>query len=234
MELLKYLTVKQFTKFKKIDWMEGVELRVHTIHALTDIPLEEISNWPLTKLNQKYLELSNLITKVNNKFYPIVEIKGQLYGFQPVEKMSVAEYADLENLSYDVEGNIEQILSIVYRPIVKHKLKSLKFVVDSYIKYYKGEDVDIYKYYDVEKYDSQNKPDVSEFPADLAFSIISFFLQEEKRHSLNTLIYSHPLTHSTKMIIQQMKKLKQKLKQSRSIMGGYTHYTNLVSIPSYK
>jgi hypothetical protein len=126
--------------------------------------------------------------------------------------MSAGEYADLDTLTLDTEGNISKIMSIIYRPITKNKLKSFKYQFKSTIKYWFDDVEDITKYYEIEPYTGKNEAEWDNFPAGIAMGSLGFFLQAGNRSVVNTLISSHPhLPEVRNMMKMILKKKKQKI-----------------------
>jgi hypothetical protein len=201
---------------------------------MTGYSVDEIRDWNIEGLVQVYNELAKVTSDTNPIFYPIVEVEGTLYGFQPPSKMTVGEYIDLENLTKDIQKNFTDIVAILYRPIVDHKVNSLEFKIKNTWKYvYSNKPENLFKYYTVEKYDSDKRVEYAkgmlQFPANLALGALSFFLLSGTISLKNTQMSSHP---DQKL----MKKLKMKNleNQFQSIMAGSTHCTSFHKVPSYK
>jgi hypothetical protein len=77
--------------------------------------------------------------------------------------------------------NIEEIMAILYRPITNSKFNSLKWVIEHGLSVAKGQVEDIFKFYEIEKYDVEKRFDNAELlkdmPAGFALGALSFFLQ---------------------------------------------------------
>jgi hypothetical protein len=229
-----YLTIKHYLGFQLItDVKNDIDLVINTVSIMTGHPVEEIRQWGIDDLVAVYKALAEVQLDTKAEFYPILEVEGTLYGFQPISKMTVGEHMDLERLAKDPQKNLPEIIAILYRPISEHKLKSLEFKVKSNIKALVGGSEHLFPYYTVEKYDAdQRRIDsvkMKDFPASAALGAMSFFLLTAET-SLKSSQISSPQDH--KLMIKKMEK---KVKQLfNNTTGGSTQYTSLHTLPSYK
>jgi hypothetical protein len=234
-EIPEYLTVKHYLGFQFIDdFTNDRDVIINTISIMTGYSIDDIREWNIEGLIQVYKALANVTADTNPIFYPVVEVEGKLYGFQPPSKMSVGEYIDLDNLSKDIQNNLPEIVAILYRPITEHKLSSLEYKLKNTWKYvYSNQPENLFKYYTISKYNSeQRKIDAREmenFPATLALGALSFFLLSATQSLKSSPIFSHP-DHKLKTT-KMMKSLE---RQYRNIMGGFTTSTNYHKVPSFK
>jgi hypothetical protein len=232
-----YLTIKQLQRFNSIKHLEGMELYVNTIAAVTEIDdLEGLGKLPISEIKKYYLECANLITSMGNKFYAVVEFNGETLGFDNINKMSTATYIDLEMLSKDAYANLDKIMALLYRPVTKNKLNTFKFYLKTLIKYYTGKpNEDLFEYYEIGKYEGYKDKDFSNFPASIALGAMGFFLQVGNKQSLDSLISFHPHLPEVKQMVKIVKdRKKTKSSQSKNIMVGYLHLMNLLTVPSYQ
>jgi hypothetical protein len=156
-----YLTIKHYLGFQLItDVKNDIDLVINTVSIMTGHPVEEIRQWGIDDLVAVYKALAEVQLDTKAEFYPILEVEGTLYGFQPISKMTVGEHMDLEMLAKDPQKNLPEIIAILYRPIKEHKLKSLEFQVKSNIKALVGGSEHLFPYYTLEPYDAyQSKID---------------------------------------------------------------------------
>jgi hypothetical protein len=142
---------------------------------------DEIRDLPPNNILQIYSDVITNLLDVKNQFFPIFELDGVRYGFKSIAKMSLGEYVDLEMLAKKPMENIEDIMAILYRPIVKEKFNSFKWAFEHGINVAKGQVEDIFKYYEIEKYDVEKRYDNAEvlkhIPAGFALGALGFFLQ---------------------------------------------------------
>jgi len=231
-----YITVRHYNQFK---YLTDIELHsdkiMFKISILTGIPMEEIEKWPLSAIKQVYAEVEQILEKLEPEFYPIIEWNGKEYGYRATQKMSMAEYVDLSELCKNPTQNLTNILAILYRPIIKNKTKSSKYIIKSTIKAMQYEVENVFEYYDVEKYDAATRKQVAEeyleFPAEIGLGALNFFMLVELSLSKNTASYFPSL----KMMIQNMMKKKNKIKSALlSTILGYTFSTKFLRLKSYK
>jgi hypothetical protein len=228
-----YLTIKHYLGFQMItDVKNDIDLVINTVSIMTGHPVEEIRQWGIDDLVTVYKALAEVQLDTKAEFYPILEVEGTLYGFQPISKMTVGEHMDLERLAKDPQKNLLEIVAILYRPISEHKLKSLEFKVKSNIKALVGGSEHLFPYYTVEKYDAnQRKIDsvkMNDFPASAALGAMSFFLLTAET-SLKNSQTSSPQDQKLKM-----KAMKKKASLFLSTTDGSSRYTSLQTLPSFK
>jgi hypothetical protein len=98
--------------------------------------------------------------------------------------MTLGEYVDLEMLAKKPLENIEEILAILYRPITKDKFNTFKWALEHGVSVAKGQVEDIFKYYEIEKYDVEKRFDNAEvlkdMPASFAIGAYKFFFASRK------------------------------------------------------
>jgi len=229
-----YLTIKHYLGFQLIsDIKDDIDLVINTISIMTDYSIEEIRQWDIDNLVRVYQALAEVQLDTKPEFYPILEVEGILYGFQPLSKMTVGEHMDLERLAKDPNKNMAEIIAILYRPIKEHKLKSLDFKVKSNIKALVGGSEHLFPYYTVEPYDANqrriDKEKMLDFPASVALGAISFFLLTGETSIKNS------QTSSPQPLKLKMTEMKNKAKLVfNSTTDGSTRYTSLQTLPSYK
>jgi hypothetical protein len=229
-----YLTIKHYLGFQMItDVKDDIDLVINTVSIMTGQPIDEIRQWNIDDLVTVYKALAEVQMDTKPEFYPILEVEGTLYGFQPISKMNVGEHMDLERLAKDPQKNMTEIIAILYRPISEHKLKSLEFKIKSNIKALVGGSEHLFPYYTLEKYDAtQRKIDavkMNDFPASVALGAMSFFLLTGTISLKDSQISSH------RDLKLKMKKMENQVKQVfNSTTGGFTQYMSLHTLPSYK
>jgi hypothetical protein len=176
-----YLNLRQYKEIQRYEHLEPLEKMAKVISILSDKTEEEIITLSPSDVSKIYLDIINSLTDVDSEFYPIFELEGVKYGYTPINKMTLAEYIDLKNLSKDAEKNIEEIIAILYRPIINEEFNSIKYAVAKGIAVGKGELEDLFQYYTIEKYDSNTRRKraklMQELPASFALGVLSFFLQ---------------------------------------------------------
>jgi len=228
-----YLMVKHYKSLKQLHSLDEREQMIAVITALTGYESTEIVKWPITSVIHVYNELNKVISNAQPEFYPLVEWQGQLYGFSNMSKMSLGEYIDLDTLCKDTEGNINQILSLLYRPVTKNKVAG-KYMIKSTVKAMKYDVENIFDYYQIEEYDPEvrkiNADAFDDFPVEIALGAMSFFLGIEATLLKDSQTYS-PLTVIETMM-KEFKKNKQY--QLQNTMAGFIASKNWATPPSYQ
>jgi len=192
LDIPEYITVEQYKRLSEFEGDNKFERLAHIVCSLTGYSFEEVQYWSiqsLVEIVQKYQEASSH----ENKFYAVIEWNGTLYGYADIKSKSLGEYIDLENLSSDLTGNLHKIAALMYRPIVKHRFKSLKFAYKQKVKMLNNEVENVFDWYEVENYDSKKRKEVEEdfraFPAHILLGALSFFLSTATLY-LNSIQYS--------------------------------------------
>jgi hypothetical protein len=173
--------------------------------------------WTPLSLKKVYSTILENITDVQPQFYPVFELDDQLYGFTPISKLTLGEYVDLERLAKQPQDNIEEIMAILYRPITKDRFSGIKWAFKNKHKVAIGDAENLFKYYELEKYNSSerktNAEKLSVLPASMALGALSFFLVLANSSLIGMNLSS--LNNS-----QQMKTVKEMNKQMASMNIG--------------
>ena len=136
--------------------------------------------------------------------------------FQPISKMTLAEWMDLDKRLEDPMENLEEILAILYRPITKHKFDDKVWKAKSYIKTLMGKSEDLFKLYDVEEYDTETrewrKDIFQDLPIEYGLGCLTFFLGFALLLQKDLVRYSPNTTEKMKkMIMEQIEEAVQSL-----------------------
>ena len=231
-EIPDYLMVKHYKMLKQLHSLDEREQMIAVITALTGYDSDEIMKWNISAVINVYNELNKVLKNIQPEFYPLIEWKGKTYGFSSMAKMSLGEYIDLDSLSKDTEGNINQILALLYRPVTKNKVAG-KYMLKSTIKAMKYDVENIFDYYHLEEYDpklrKQRADEFNDFPAEMALGAMSFFLGIKVASSSDSQIYFQQL----EKIKNKMNKMKKKERVLLNTTGGYLHSKNWATPRSY-
>lgn len=97
---------------------------IKIISKLSGAPESEVAKLQPFQFNPLFSLIAEKV-KLNSD-YPLkrtIELNGKKYGFIHLEKLTIGELADLEIIKADPQPDLltHQILSILYRPIVKQK-----------------------------------------------------------------------------------------------------------------
>jgi len=228
-----YLSIKHWKKFNSLEHLSDTEKMIHMISVLSDKTEEEVMGWKPNELKQVYSTLLETFTDLQPQFYPVFELDGQLYGFTPISKLTLGEYVDLERLAKKSHENLEEIVAILYRPIVKHKFGGIKWAFKNQYKIALGQAENLFKYYEVEKYDSSKRGEMAEklsiIPASMALGSLSFFLVLASTHSLGSSLSSLP----PKQQMELMEKMNKQM-GSLNIGDGLRQFITSLQHPSFQ
>jgi len=176
-----YLSLGQYKQIESYEHLSELDKMVKILSIISDKTEDELRELPSNSLMEIYSQILTNLTEVKPLFFPIFELNGVKYGFKSLAKMTLGEYVDLEMLAKKPLENIEEMMAILYRPITKEKFNSFKWALEHGINVAKGQVEDIFKYYDIEKYDTEKRFDnaeaLKEMPAGFAIGALSFFLQ---------------------------------------------------------
>ena len=230
-----YFTVKHYKALSHIQSLDEIEQMAWVISTITETDIDEVMRWDLPSVISVYKQVNEIIKNIKAEFYPIIEWKGKLYGFSNMSKMSLGEYIDFESYTKDTNKNLNQILSILYRPITENKTNTGTFIAKSSYKAFKYDVENVFDYYKIEEYDSETRStresEYDDFPAEVALGAMGFFLDTNAMLLSNSQIYSlAPMEEQIKEKMSKMNKMKRRLLNT---MAGYIHSMNLAKRPSY-
>lgn len=220
-DLPDYLTLDQYSRMSQYEGDTKFGRLVHVVSSLTEIPEETVKNWPVDTIIEIAEDFSS-IADHKQEFHSIIEWNGILYGYCPIRKATLGEYIDLETYSKDLENNLNKVAAILYRPIVKHKFKSLKFAVKQKIKMLDNDVENVFDWYTVEDYDVEKRKEREEefkqFPAHIFLGALGFFLSTASLY-INAIAYSAGKMEEKEMISKQNQILRN-LSESTGAGGG--------------
>ena len=193
-EIPEYFTVSHYKSMGQFEHMDDLDKIVSVVVATTQHSEDEVINWPLPNLVTIYKGISAILNDIKPIFYPVFEYRNCTYGFQPLSKMSVGEWIDLETRMKDPIKNMESILAILYRPVINERFDGMEWKTKSYIKSLVGQQESLFKYYNVEEYDSEKRvwreEIFKDLPIDYALGAYTFFLAFTLHLQRDILTYS--------------------------------------------
>ena len=228
-----YLSIKQWKQFNSLEHLSPTEKMIKMISILSDKDEEEIKTWTPSSLQEVYGKILDALVDIQPSFYPIFELDDVLYGYIPMNKLTLGEYVDLERLAKLPQENIEEIMAILYRPITKHKFGGMKWAFKNTLKVKMGDAENLFKYYEVEKYDSSqrlaNSEKLSVLPATIALGALSFFLALGNIFLLGSNLSSLPPKEQMKIVKEMSNKM-----GSMNIGDGLAQFIIYRQHPSYQ
>jgi len=233
MEIPEYLSIKDWKYFNSLEHLSTTDKMVAMVSKLGGVEEDKLKKYKSTELTSAYKTLLEAFQDLQPQYYPVFELDGVLYGYTPMSKMTLGEYVDLERLASKSHENLEQIMAILYRPITKHRFSGIKWAYKSTTKIALGEAENLFKYYEVEEYDSSKREaqanKMSQLPASIGLGAMSFFLLLGSSVSINSQISSLNPQEGTKM----MNQLNQQM-NSVSIGAGLLLFVNYLKHPSFQ
>lgn len=188
-----YLSIEAYQRIAALGKVTPLEKMMYTISILTGIDVEEVVKWDMQSLSKISKDLEAMLDS-SSEFYPIFEYEGTLYGYSLTSKMSGAEFIDLENLTKDPDINLDEIFALLYRPIKKHSLGGIKFNIKNALKVMKNDTEDVFKYYTLEDYNSEERmvraQVFKQLPIQYALGAMGFFLAVGIDYLADTQAYS--------------------------------------------
>ena len=226
-EVPDYFSVKHYKSMGSFEHLEEVDKIISVVVATTEHSEEEVMRWSLPDLVSIYKGISAMLNDMTPTFYPVFEFKGVTYGFQPLSKMSVAEWIDLERRLQDPIKNMEGLLAILYRPITEQRFDGMEWKAKSYIKTLIGQSESLFKYYSVEEYDSEKREwrerVFEELPIEYALGAYTFFLTFTLLLQRDILTYSEVEANLKKELMKEIDTVIKDL-QSNNTMDGFSYY----------
>jgi len=228
-----YLSIKQWKEFTSLEHLSDSEKMIKLITLLSDKNEAEVKQWTPMALKQVYAKVVDAVSNIDPSFYPVFELDGVRYGYSSISKMTLGEYTDLERLAKSPQENIEEIMAILYRPIVKDRFKGLKWAFKNTFKVSHGDAENLFKYYTLEEYDSskrlENADKLSSLPITMGLGALTFFLTLANISLVGSNLSS--LSPS-----QQMTVMKEMTKQMASmrIGDGLLQFIGYQTLPSFQ
>ncbi len=184
----KYLTVDHYLKLKDFEKITNASDLVKVINVITGLEEDEIKKLSKDDIDTLTDFVKNLLDNSVPKFWPVFEHKGITYGFNPISKMILGEWIDMDALSKDWQNNLHLLTATVYRPITKHNYKSWIWRTHYNIKVLtKDNTTSPFDVYEVEPYNADTVAEraelFKELPLEIAKGMLSFFLVFAVKHS---------------------------------------------------
>ena len=232
-QIPEYLSIADWKYFNSLEHLNESEKMVSLISKMGGKDIDEVKEYTPTALQQVYATLLSSFEDLTPQFYPIFDLDGVKYGFKSLTSMTTGEYIDLERLAKNPNENLEEIMAILYRPIVKNKFSGIKWAFKSTYKVALGEAENLFKYYEVEKYDNSKREaqakTLSNIPASIGLGALSFFLVLAAYFSASSNLSSLPPK-------QQMMEVEKMNKQMAIVNtgDGLLRFITWLQHPSYQ
>lgn len=232
-QIPEYLSIADWKYFNSLEHLNDSEKMITLISKMGGKDIDEVKEWTPIQLTEVYKTLLSSFEDLTPHFFPIIELDGVKYGFKSITSMTTGEYIDLERLAENPNENLEEIMAILYRPIVKNRFSGIKWAFKSTYKVALGEAENLFKYYEIEKYDNSKRGDqakiLSNIPASIGLGALSFFLVLATYYSASSSLSSLPPK-------QQMKEVEKMNKEMASVNtgDGLLRFITSLQHPSYQ
>jgi hypothetical protein len=232
-QIPEYLSIADWKYFNSLEHLNDSEKMISLISKMGGKDIDEVKEWTPIQLTEVYKTLLSSFEDLTPHFFPIIELDGVKYGFKSITSMTTGEYIDLERLAENPNENLEEIMAILYRPIVKNRFSGIKWAFKSTYKVALGEAENLFKYYEIEKYDNSKRGEqakiLSNIPASIGLGALSFFLVLATYYSASSSLSSLPPK-------QQMKEVEKMNKEMASVNtgDGLLRFITSLQHPSYQ
>jgi len=230
-----YLSLGNYKKLSQLDHLPDLEKTIASLTILCDLPEKTIRELQPVDLASIHGDVVGRAIELNSEFYPVFELEGVMYGFADITKMTLGEYVDLDRLVKEPIANASEIMAILYRPILKHRFNSFEYAFKQSFKVKLGEAENIFKYYTIEKYDSDVRAEkallIDKIPASFALGALSFFLQVASALYLGSMTSSTTDPKEKKKAMTETKKIIKKTLLD-NIGGGLQLFITSRQLPS--
>jgi len=120
------VSLEQYSKLMlalEKDSNNDIEDIIKTLNALVGIDVKTLSKVPLKQLKMAYGELSVLTASMpNTELKRMIEVEGLEFGFIPdFDELSLGEFVDLDNYIQDAWNNLDKIMAVLYRGVIKRE-----------------------------------------------------------------------------------------------------------------
>jgi hypothetical protein len=232
-QLPDYITIGDYRKIVTLEHLSNIEKIVEQIAILTKIDKKTIRTWNTDSISKLAEKIYEIIDGSQPEFYPLIEFEGKTYGYASLSKMTLGEYIDLENLCKNPNENLSQIMALLYREVTENKFDTFKWRLKSRVKLAIGKTEDLFKYYKIKPYNSDNlaiDSDVFEsFPVQYILGALFFFTLIKTEYLNDTMLSSNLQTAEiTKLMSNEMKNL------MLSIGGGLAQFMVLAKPMSFQ
>jgi hypothetical protein len=228
-----YLTINDYKKIVSLEHLSDVEKMIEQVSILTKISKDEIRTWKGDSVMKIVDKIYDLINGAQPEFYPLIEFEGKTYGFASLSKMTLGEYVDLENLCKNPNENLNEIMALLYREVTENKFDTFKWKFKSRVKLAIGKTEDLFKYYKIKPYNSDERQIDADtfglFPVQYILGALFFFTLIKTEYLNDTQLSSNPQTMEMSTLMrQEMKNL------MLSIGGGLAQFMVLAKPMSFQ
>jgi hypothetical protein len=131
------LTLGRYMRIMKVlkdkEETSDIEKLVRIINCLSKIPKKHIYSLEVNSLKKLGKHITSFLeSEPNDELQHFVTIEDIEYGFHPkLFDMTLGEFVDLETYMKDIDNNMHNIMSILYRPVTQ-KDEENKYLIEEY------------------------------------------------------------------------------------------------------
>jgi hypothetical protein len=206
-KLPEYISISDYKKIVSLEHLTESEQMLARIAILTKNDISTVRGWTGNKVAKITDQITDLLNSTKPEFYPLIEFEGKTYGFSTLSKMTLGEYIDIENLCRNVNENLSQLMALMYREVTNNKFDTFQWKLKSRVKLALGKTEDLFKYYKIKPYDSDDLPVDAEvfeqFPVKYLLGALFFFTLIKTEYLKNTLLSLTPNSKETTMMMEK-------------------------------
>ena len=129
--------IKHYYDIQDLIAFEQAETQLTVVSSLSGCPVDILKKLEAHQFNTLWKEVFiRKVSTVGEKkpFHKIITLNRKGYGFVHVDKLTMAEFADLDILTTDPnrEKMLHQIMAVLYRPLIECDDKGNKYTIEEY------------------------------------------------------------------------------------------------------
>jgi hypothetical protein len=123
LNLGRYMRLMKVLKNDFENDVNEIEKVIRILNCITDIPKRQLYGLDMKSIGKLGAHLTTFLETVpNDELKHFLKIEGVEYGFHPkLVDMTLGEFVDLETYIENLDDNLHNILSILYRPVTAKK-----------------------------------------------------------------------------------------------------------------
>lgn len=206
-KLPEYISISDYKKIVSLEHLTESEQMLARIAILTKNDISTVRGWTGNEVAKITDQITDLLNSTKPEFYPLIEFEGKTYGFSTLSKMTLGEYIDIENLCRNVNENLSELMALMYREVTNNRFDTFQWKLKSRVKLALGKTEDLFKYYKIKPYDSDDRAADAEvfeqFPVKYLLGALFFFTLIKTEYLKNTLLSLTPNSKETTMMMEK-------------------------------
>jgi hypothetical protein len=129
----KDINMRMGIELAQLDIEDPVELLKMQMAIINDTDTSEIDRLPMAAMIEFTKEYAFISTIPEKKMTKTIKVDGKRYGLIDFDKMSMAQFVDIEEYyNAGLLNNLHKILSVIYLPIEKYNIFTKKYKLVEY------------------------------------------------------------------------------------------------------